>query len=401
MLSRLWLVLWVSAACWSDRLWRVQSPAEPAAPRRAWRARRRRAPAGPGNTTGAAGNAGQAAGRGRQAAGAGSGGAGDRRRGQAARRAWAAAPPAGVRPAARAGRGGGPAGARRQPRPAARSSTRCRIRSRPTRTESQLWLRYKKVPLAGRLAEYQAALNHVVMAGSSATLQAAQSELVTGLGGLLGDDRRRRGGADGQRRRRARHAGVLDARQRAGARQPPDGGGQRRLSRRGRDHRRAGRRSSSPATRDVGVLRGAFALLRHLQMHRPVAGPGAERRAQDQAPPAQPLGQPGRHRRARLRRALALDWSALPATISQRYTDYARANASHRHQRHRAHQRQRQRAGPDRREPGQGAALADAFRPYGISRLPDGAIQRAHRDRRPDHRRSAERQRQDSGGRTR
>ena len=56
----------------------------------------------------------------------------------------------------------------------------------PDEDGAQLWLRYKKVPLAGRLAEYQAALNHVVTAGSSATLQAAQSELVTGLSGLLG-----------------------------------------------------------------------------------------------------------------------------------------------------------------------------------------------------------------------
>ena len=34
----------------------------------------------------------------------------------------------------------------------------------PDEDGSQLWLRYKKVPLAGRLAEYQAALNHVVKA---------------------------------------------------------------------------------------------------------------------------------------------------------------------------------------------------------------------------------------------
>ena len=56
----------------------------------------------------------------------------------------------------------------------------------PDEDGSLLWLRYKKVPLPGRLAEYQAALNHVVKAGGSATLQAAQSELLTGLGGLLG-----------------------------------------------------------------------------------------------------------------------------------------------------------------------------------------------------------------------
>jgi alpha-glucuronidase len=52
---------------------------------------------------------------------------------------------------------------------------------------SELWLRYRKVPIAGRLAEYQADLSHVVRAGSSATLQAAQTELVNGLTGLTGN----------------------------------------------------------------------------------------------------------------------------------------------------------------------------------------------------------------------
>ncbi|HEY5451749.1 MAG TPA: alpha-glucuronidase family glycosyl hydrolase, partial [Polyangia bacterium] len=56
----------------------------------------------------------------------------------------------------------------------------------PDEDGSRLWLRYQQVSRADRLAEYRAALTHVVRAGSSATLQAAQSELVSGLGGLLG-----------------------------------------------------------------------------------------------------------------------------------------------------------------------------------------------------------------------
>ena len=51
---------------------------------------------------------------------------------------------------------------------------------------SQLWLRYPKVNLPARLAEYQAGLTQIVKAGSSATLQAAQAELVKGLSGLTG-----------------------------------------------------------------------------------------------------------------------------------------------------------------------------------------------------------------------
>ena len=45
---------------------------------------------------------------------------------------------------------------------------------------SQLWLRYPKVSLPGRLARVPGGLTQIVKAGSSATLQAAQSELVKG-----------------------------------------------------------------------------------------------------------------------------------------------------------------------------------------------------------------------------
>ena len=141
----------------------------------------------------------------------------------------------------------------------------------PDEDGAQLWLRYKKVPLAGRLAEYQAALNHVVRAGSSATLQAAQSELVTGLGGLLGTtvpvaDQPTGNGAVvlgtpasstivsrlafGSRLAAVGNEGYLV--------EAATTGGQTAIV--------------VAANTDVGVLRGSFALLRHLQMHRPVAG---------------------------------------------------------------------------------------------------------------------------------
>ena len=56
----------------------------------------------------------------------------------------------------------------------------------PAEDGSELWLRYRPVSIPGRLAEYQIAMNHVVAAGTSATLQAAQSELTKGLTGLTG-----------------------------------------------------------------------------------------------------------------------------------------------------------------------------------------------------------------------
>ena len=56
----------------------------------------------------------------------------------------------------------------------------------PDEDGSELWLRYRTVALPARLAEYQAALKQVILAGSGATLQAAQDELVKGLSGLTG-----------------------------------------------------------------------------------------------------------------------------------------------------------------------------------------------------------------------
>jgi alpha-glucuronidase len=197
----------------------------------------------------------------------------------------------------------------------------------PDEDGSKLWLRYIKVPIPGRLAEYQAALTHVVKAGTSATLQAAQSELVTGLGGLLGAT-----------------IPVADA---------PTGNGAVVLGTPASSSLVSGLAFGSrltavgsegylveaatiggkaavvvAANTDVGVLRGSFALLRHLQTHRSVAGlalsgaPKIKRRLLnhwDNMDGTVERGYAGKSLWA---------WSSLPATISQRYKDYARANAS-------------------------------------------------------------------------
>src|SRR2546430_9152660 len=49
-----------------------------------------------------------------------------------------------------------------------------------------LWLRYRVVGDVGRLAEYRAALTQLVVEGDSPTLRAARDELRAGLTGLLG-----------------------------------------------------------------------------------------------------------------------------------------------------------------------------------------------------------------------
>jgi alpha-glucuronidase len=197
----------------------------------------------------------------------------------------------------------------------------------PDEDGGQLWLRYRKVPLPGRLAEYQAALGHVVRAGSSATLQAAQTELVTGLSGLLGAtvpvaDQPTGNGAVvlGTPASSTMVSGLpLASRLTAvGAEgyivEAADVGGRKAIV--------------VAANTDVGVLRGSFALLRHLQMHRSVQGlalsgaPKIKRRVLNHWD-----NQDGTVERGYAGRSL-WNWSTLPATISQRYRDYARASAS-------------------------------------------------------------------------
>jgi alpha-glucuronidase len=177
------------------------------------------------------------------------------------------------------------------------------------------------------LAEYRAAITGIVKAGASATLQAAQAELVKGLGGLLGAD-----------------VAVVDAPAGAGAvvlgtpasstivsalplmTRLPSVGAEGYLV----EAAEVGGNAAIvvAANSDVGVLRGAFALLRHLQRHRTLSGlalsaaPKIKRRLLnhwDNLDGTVERGYAGRS---------LWNWGSLPATISQRYTDYARANAS-------------------------------------------------------------------------
>ncbi len=196
----------------------------------------------------------------------------------------------------------------------------------PDEDGSQLWLRYPKVSLPSRLTEYQAALTHVVKAGSSDTLQIAQAELVKGLSGLLGKtvsvaDAPTGDGAVvlGTPESSTLVKGLALADLAAvGAEgyvvQAAEVGG--------------GKAVVVAGNTDLGVLRGSFALLRHLQSHRTIQGlalsaaPKIKRRILnhwDNMDGSIERGYAGKS---------IWNWGSLPATISQRYKDYARANAS-------------------------------------------------------------------------
>jgi len=142
----------------------------------------------------------------------------------------------------------------------------------PARAETgyELWLRYPRVADAARLQEYRAAIAGLVVAGESPTLAAARRELSMGLNGLLGVTLPAGDAAGGN----AVVAGTpassrLIASLPLAAELGPLGGEGYLI----RSVEAGGRRLVViAANRDIGVLYGAFALLRQLQMQRPLAG---------------------------------------------------------------------------------------------------------------------------------
>jgi alpha-glucuronidase len=197
----------------------------------------------------------------------------------------------------------------------------------PDEDGSQLWLRYPKVSLPGRLTEYQSALNHVVKAGPSATLQAAQAELVKGINGLTGTTvpvADQPTGSGAVVLGTPASSSIVNALSLGSALTAVGNEGYLVQA-----TTVAGNAAIVVAANtDVGVLRGSFALLRHLQCHRSLQGlalsgtPKIQRRILDHWDNLD-----GSIERGYAGRSL-WSWSSLPGTISQRYIDYARANAS-------------------------------------------------------------------------
>ena len=190
----------------------------------------------------------------------------------------------------------------------------------------ELWLRYRRVADAARLAEYRAALSSVVVQGTSPTLTAVRDELVAGLSGLLG-----RSVASTERLTAGSvivgtpasspaiaALGLASALRSVG----DDGFVIRSMSVNG------ARAIIIAANRDVGALYGAFHLLRVLQTNQPLAAlsitsaPKVQWRMLDHWDNLDRTVERGYAGQS------LWDWTALPNDVSPRYRDYARANAS-------------------------------------------------------------------------
>ena len=197
----------------------------------------------------------------------------------------------------------------------------------PDETGADLWLRYPKVSLAARLAQYQAAFTHVVSSGDAASTQAATEELVQGLSGLTGTSVTRAAAVQG--------AGAVvigtPANSTLIAALPlaselpalgPEGYLVRTAQVQGENV------IAVAANTEVGVLYGSFALLRHLATHSALdqlslsGSPKIKNRLLnhwDNLTGTVERGYAG---------ASLWNWAQLPGTLSPRYKAYARANAS-------------------------------------------------------------------------
>ncbi|HEY0944080.1 MAG TPA: alpha-glucuronidase family glycosyl hydrolase, partial [Opitutaceae bacterium] len=175
----------------------------------------------------------------------------------------------------------------------------------------RLWLRYDLIDDATARADYSAALQQVVLAtpsgAESPTIAAARDELMQGLRGLLGSDVQV--GLE-------KLTGTLPASGNA------DGYTLRALERDGR------RVVTIAGSRDLGVLYGAFELLRRIQTRQPLAGldvasaPKIQRRILNHWDNLNRFVERGYS-------GFSLwEWFKLPDYRTPRYRDYARANAS-------------------------------------------------------------------------
>ena len=230
-----------------------------------------------------------------------------------------------------------------------------------------LWLRYPPVSDPALLARYRAAITSVFVAGDSPTARTARDELTRGLRGLLGTEVPAAPDATGGRLVIAGTPASTPAIAALGL--------QTDLARAGAEGyvlRTVGRSEGRPlrtviaANTDVGVLYGAFAFLRLLQTQQPIDGldivetPRLRHRILDHWDNLD-----GSVERGYAGSSL-WDWPALPGSISPRYADYARANASLGINGTVLNNVNARAASLTPEYIAKAAALAGVFRPYGI-----------------------------------
>jgi alpha-glucuronidase len=211
---------------------------------------------------------------------------------------------------------------------ARRRTSFCRKREMShTEDGYRLWLRYEPLASSARLTQYRAELTQIVFDSTSPTLLAAKRELQRGLGGLLGAPAECAGAVT--------RPGALVAGTPRGSHAIASLGLDPLLAPLGTEGFAIHRTflAGSPCTviaanEDIGVLYGAFHLLRHLQTEQDLhtaeteAAPKLRYRMLDHWDNLDRTIERGYA-------GFSLwDWHKLPAYVAPQYEDYARANAS-------------------------------------------------------------------------
>ena len=190
-----------------------------------------------------------------------------------------------------------------------------------------LWLRYRRVTDAARLAEYRAAVTQIVVSGTTQTVGAARDELTTGVEGLLGKTLAvaQTVSRDGAIVVGTPATSPLIARLSLAA-------DLRRMGAEGFVIRAAttdGHKATVIAgNRDVGVLYGVFRFLREMQMNASLKSiaiadlPRVQMRMLDHWDNLDRSVERGYAGES------LWDWTHLPDSLPARYRDYARTNAS-------------------------------------------------------------------------
>ncbi len=204
--------------------------------------------------------------------------------------------------------------------------------TRPAQAEDgyRLWMRYDAVRSADRLAEYRRAAGQVVVQEPSDTGRVIQSELTTGLSGLTGTAV----AASGDLPAGAAGGGIVVGTP-AGSPLVRSLNWDADLAALGdegfviRSATLAGRRTTVVASRGrMGLLYGAFDLLRRMQAEQPIAdllvsdAPKLHLRLLDH------WDNPDRSVERGYAGKSIWQWPELPGKVDPRYVDYARADAS-------------------------------------------------------------------------
>jgi len=191
----------------------------------------------------------------------------------------------------------------------------------------ELWLRYHRIAPEALRRGYRAAITALVVPGDSPTLAAARAELARGLGGLLGATVPL---ASGVARDGVLIAGTPSGSPLIAALPLAD-----ELARAGdegyvlRALKVGGRRAIVlAANKDVGVLYGAFGLLRLLQTHASLADLDAVSAPKIRLRMLDHWDNLNRSVERGYAGLSLWAWDSLPDHLNPRYTDYARADAS-------------------------------------------------------------------------